>query len=234
MGDKSPIGIVCALAQEVEGFLHYWDKGLYRSISLKRRNFYQGIIAGRETVIVESGWGKVRAASATQLLIDCFSPGVIINVGAAGAINPKRNIGDIILSESTLEYDFHSGEGGGQRPKKADDYLLQVALKANQIPPYQQRIFTGLIISGDQDINSRDKKEFLWKRYQAQCGEWEGAAVATVAKLNNLPWLLIRAISDLAEEDFAHQFEHHISLAARSSAEVTVRFLRELNNTSIK
>ena len=227
--DKKPIGIVCALAREVEGFHNLWDKGQYQTFTIKGRNFYPGFMAGRETVIVESGWGKVRAASATQLLLDQFSPAAIINVGVAGAINPEREIGDIIFSEATLEYDFHSNEEVGQKPKKADKNLLQLALKASLSSSYQSQIFTGLIISGDQDINSREKKQFLWEKYKAQCGEWEGAAIATVAKINNIPWLIIRSISDLAEENFASEFENHLALAARNSADTAVRLLNELD-----
>ena len=93
----------------------------------------------------------------------------------------------------------------------------------------RSQIFTGLIISGDQDINSREKKQFLWEKYKAQCGEWEGAAIATVARINNIPWLIIRSISDLAEENFASEFENHLALAARNSADTAVRLLNELD-----
>lgn len=227
--DKRPIGIVCALAKEVAGFHNSWNKDQYQTFKITGRTFYQGFIAGRETIIVESGWGKVRAASATQLLVDQFAPMAIINVGVAGAINPQREIGDIVLSEATLEYDFHTSEGKGQKPKKAADNLLQPALKASLSSPYQPQIFTGLIISGDQDINSREKKLFLWEKYRAQCGEWEGAAIATVAKINDLPWLIIRSISDLAEENFASEFENNVALAARNSAHLAVRLLNELD-----
>jgi len=225
---RNPIGIVCALTQEIEAFLKSLASEDYQSYTIRRRRFYCGLGGDREVVIVESGWGKVRAASATQLLIDIFTPAAIINLGTAGAINPERNIGDIILSESALEYDFHGIEGEAQRPKKADEDLLRRAWEAAQSTPYGRRTYRGLIISGDQDINSREKKEYLWRRYQAQCGEWEGAAIATVARLNNIPWLLIKAISDLAEEDFASQFRDNSPLVARSSAEVALRLIEQL------
>jgi adenosylhomocysteine nucleosidase len=226
--DKKPIGIVCALTKEVEGFHSYWEKNQYQTFNIKGRTFYQGLIGDKKTIIVESGWGKVRAASAAQLLLDQFSPAAIINVGVAGAINPQRGIGDIILSEATLEYDFRSGELVGQKPKKADDNLLQLALKGSLSSPYQSQTFTGLIISGDQDINSRTKKQFLWQRYKAECGEWEGAAIATVAKINKISWLIIRSISDLAEEHFASEFEKNVALAARNSADIAARLLNEI------
>lgn len=171
--------------------------------------FFKGTLSGQPVVVVRSGIGKVNAAMCAQILIDEYHVDAIINTGIAGSLNASIDIGDIVLSTDTLEHDMDAVAFGypvGQIPRmdtlsfEADAKLRAVAKAACEKVNPEVKVFEGRVISGDQFISDKAKKQWLVENFAGYCTEMEGAAIAHAAYLNNVPFLIIRAISDKADD----------------------------------
>ncbi len=172
-------------------------------------DFYQGKLGGKDTVVVRSGIGKVNAGMCSQILADRFGITAIINTGIAGSLRPEINIGDVVLSEDAVQHDMDASGFGyriGQIPRvdtfsfKADEKLISLALECNKKVNPDIQAFTGRVVSGDQFISDKAKKEWLIEQFGGSCTEMEGAAIAQAAYMNGIPYLVIRAISDKADD----------------------------------
>ena len=171
--------------------------------------FFQGSLQNKEVVIVRSGIGKVNATICTQILVDDFGVEAVINTGVAGALENAINIGDIVLSSDALQHDVDATGFGyklGVIPRMeqsiftADETLIAVAKKVNEEVNSEISTFVGRVVSGDQFVSSKEKKDFLVEEFGGYCTEMEGASIAQVCYLNQIPFLVIRAISDKADQ----------------------------------
>lgn len=174
--------------------------------------FNKGLLNHKQVVVVRSGVGKVNAGLCAQILSDLFNVEAIINTGIAGSLNDKINIGDIVLSSDTLQHDMDAVAFGydlGVIPQMevstftADTHLIELAENACKTVCPDINSFTGRVVSGDQFVSSKEKKQWLTDTFNGLCTEMEGAAIAQAAYLNNIPFLIVRAISDKAD-DSAH------------------------------
>lgn len=174
--------------------------------------FNKGLLNNKQVVVVRSGVGKVNAGLCAQILSDLFNVEAIINTGIAGSLNDKINIGDIVLSSDTLQHDMDAVAFGydlGVIPQMevstftADAHLIKLAENACKTVCPDINSFTGRVVSGDQFVSSKEKKQWLTDTFNGLCTEMEGAAIAQAAYLNNIPFLIVRAISDKAD-DSAH------------------------------
>ena len=171
--------------------------------------FYEGNLADKAVVVVQSGIGKVNAAVCAQILIDDFAVDAIINTGIAGSLRSEINIGDIVISTDALQHDVDATEFGyplGQVPQlevlsfQADEALIKQAISScGEVNPHIG-VFKGRIVSGDQFIASNEVKQRIIKNFAGFCTEMEGAAIAQAAYLNQIPFVVIRAISDKADD----------------------------------
>lgn len=201
------IGIIGAMEEEVNILK---DKMEIENISKKASmEFYKGTLEGRDVVIVRSGIGKVNAAICTQILIDDYKVGAVINTGVAGSLKNEINIGDIVLSSDAMQHDMDATGFGyevGVIPRMeksvfvAADSLIKVAKDVCEEVNPEIQTFVGRVVSGDQFISDRSKKDWIVDKFQAYCTEMEGASIAQAAYLNNIPFLIIRAISDKADQ----------------------------------
>ena len=204
------IGIIGAMEEEVAIL-----KGKMSEVTVLEKagmEFFKGILGGQQVVIVRSGIGKVNAGICTQILADVFQVNAVINTGIAGSLKAEINIGDIVLSTDTMQHDVDAREFGyeiGQVPRMdtkifpADKTLRAIALEVcHQVNPEIQ-VFEGRVASGDQFVADKETKEKIIANTQAYCTEMEGAAIGQAAYLNGIPYLVIRAISDKAD-DSAH------------------------------
>ncbi len=223
------LGIIGAMDEEISRILEQM-----REIKKQQKasmTFYQGVLSGREVVVVRSGIGKVNAAICTQILADDFHVTAVINTGIAGSLRNEINIGDIVLSVDALQHDMDAtafGYEAGQIPRMdalafaADEKLLQLAKESCERVNPEIQVFTGRVLSGDQFIADREKKEQLVRMFGGYCTEMEGAAIAQTAYVNNIPYLVVRAISDKADNsagiDYkvfeAEAIEHSVRLIA--------------------
>ena len=200
------IGIIGAMEEEVIKL-----KASMQDVKVTTKasmEFNQGYLQGKEVVVVRSGIGKVNAALCTQILADDFKVEVIINTGIAGSLNSELNIGDIVLSTDALQHDVDAvafGYAPGVIPRMetsifvAKDALVTLAKQVCEKVNPDIRVFTGRVVSGDQFIADQSMKERLITTFQPMCTEMEGAAIAHAAYLNQIPFLIVRAISDKAD-----------------------------------
>ena len=218
------LGIIGAMDQEVAGI-----KAHMTGVTVTSRagmDFYQGQLCGKPTVVVKSGIGKVNAAVCTQILADVFRVNAIINTGIAGSLQAKIDIGDIVLSKDALQHDMDATGFGypvGQIPQMeefsfpADETLRNLALKCCKEVNPDIGVFTGRIVSGDQFISDRVKKDWIAENFGGYCTEMEGAAIAQAAYLNHVPFLIIRAISDKADNSATMDYSEFEVKAVRHS-----------------
>lgn len=171
-------------------------------------DFYKGNFEGKSVVVVRSGIGKVNAAVCAQILADRYQVSGIVNTGIAGSLMAKIDIGDIVLSTDALQHDMDAtnfGYPAGQIPRMdvlsfpADPKLLALAKECcGRLNP-EIHTYEGRVVSGDQFISDQKKKDWLIETFHGYCTEMEGAAIAQAAYLNGIPFLIIRAISDKAD-----------------------------------
>ena len=200
------IGIIGAMEEEVAILKEAMD--VEKVVEHASMQFYKGILCGEKVVVVRSGIGKVNAAVCAQALVDKFNIDILINTGIAGSLDPAIDIGDMVISTDLVEHDMDAsifGDPVGQIPRMdtfsfpADPELVKKAVQANTEANPDIKTFTGRIVSGDQFVSSSEVKERLVSLFDAKCTEMEGAAIAHVAYLNKIPCVIIRAISDKAD-----------------------------------
>lgn len=201
------IGIIGAMEIEVEQLKK--DMEISRTVNKARMEFFEGTLKGKQVVIVRSGIGKVNAAVCTQILVDEFQADCVINTGIAGSLNADINIGDIVISKDVLHHDMDAVNFGyplGQIPQmdvfafEADQELADRAERVcHEVNP-EISVFRGRIVSGDQFIADKAVKERLISNFGGYCTEMEGAAIAQTAYLNQIPFVILRAISDKADD----------------------------------
>ena len=204
------IGIIGAMEEEVAILKEKMSE--VTVLEKAGMEFFKGILGGQQVVIVRSGIGKVNAGICTQILADVFQVNAVINTGIAGSLKAEINIGDIVLSTDTMQHDVDAREFGyeiGQVPRMdtrtfpADNRLRETALQVCRKVNPEIQVFEGRVASGDQFVADKETKEKIIANTQAYCTEMEGAAIGQAAYLNGIPYLVIRAISDKAD-DSAH------------------------------
>jgi len=200
------IGIIGAMEEEVAVLKESMD--IEKIVEYASMQFYKGVLCGKKVVVVRSGIGKVNAAVCAQVLADKFNIDVLINTGIAGSLDASIDIGDMVISTDLVEHDMDAsifGDPVGQIPRMdtfsfpADAELVKKAVQANTEANPDIKTITGRIVSGDQFVSSSEVKDKLVNLFDAKCTEMEGAAIAHVAYLNKISCVIIRAISDKAD-----------------------------------
>ncbi|MFG6330898.1 MAG: 5'-methylthioadenosine/adenosylhomocysteine nucleosidase [Lachnospiraceae bacterium] len=201
------IGIIGAMEEEVTAL-----RGKLENVKMLRKasmDFYSGTLNGVEAVIVRSGIGKVNAGICTQILADVYQVDAVINTGIAGSLKAEIDIGDIVVSSDALQHDMDAtgfGYEPGVIPRMetscfaADTELMEKAKAACEEAVPEIRVFSGRVVSGDQFISDKGVKERITRQFGGMCTEMEGAAIAQAAYLNGIPFVIIRAISDKADD----------------------------------
>ncbi len=191
------------------------------------REFVEGTLCGTPCVVVQCGVGMVNAALCTQALIDHFQPSYIVNTGVAGSLDATIDIGDVVIATDALNSAMdvqNLGYAPGQTPGldciafPADETLGQAL--ANCATSCGHKAHVGRIASSDRFVRESKEKEFLQTQFAARCCEMEGAAIAQVCWLNEVPWAILRAISDKADGSDALDYPIFEERAARASATI--------------
>ena len=229
------IGIIGAMEDEVAGL-----KARMEQVSktvLARMEFNEGLLEGKPVVVVRSGIGKVTAAVCTQILADRFGVGAVINTGVAGSMDARIDLGDFVISTDAVHHDMDAtvfGYAPGEVPQlgqvsfEADKALADAAEAACRKVIPDQNVWRGRVVSGDQFIVSREKKDEIVKTFGGLCTEMEGASIAHAAWLNSLPFLIVRAISDKADESAEMDYPTFEKKAAGSSVEMLCEMLKSI------
>ncbi len=232
-GAVSKLGIVGAM--DVELGLLREEMQVERVDTIAQRIFYSGTIDGIDLVCVKAGIGKVNAALTAEILIMKYAVDAVVFTGVAGGINPRLDIGDIVISERIIHHDYGQVVPDVFIPWDtigyvADSFLVDIAERAagnaklTSIPRKLCKetgrlptIKTGRVVTGDQFIASEKKRKWIEETFHADCVEMEGAAVAQVCVINDIPFVVIRCLSDLANEEADIDFEEFVRYAAENS-----------------
>lgn len=229
------LGIIGAMDEEVTKIKEQMEDVETKQIA--SMEFLKGTVKGHPVVVVRSGIGKVNAAMCTQILADIYHVDAVINTGIAGSLNADINIGDIVLSTDALEHDMDAVAFGypvGQIPRmdtlsfKADEQLRKTAKEICEKVNPDVTVFEGRVVSGDQFISDKQKKEWLIENFAGYCTEMEGAAIAHAAYLNDIPFLIIRAISDKADDSASVDYPAFEAKAIEHSVRLLLALCEEL------
>lgn len=230
------VGIIGAMSGEVQGL-----KELMQNVAVIEKSgmeFYSGTLHGKPVVVVQSGVGKVNAGICAALLIHLFDVKALINTGIAGSLNNAIDIGDVVLSTDAVQHDFDATSLGkyphGQIPGlntlsfEADSELVSIAreacLKVNQ----SIKVFQGRIVSGDQFISNMEKKQWIIAHFGGYCTEMEGAAIAQAAYLSRVPFLIVRVISDKADDSSVVDYPEFERKAIEHSIRLTSEIIKNI------
>ncbi len=227
------IGIIGAMEEEIEILKSQMVE--LEEIKIAHTVFYKGLLNGKEIILTQSGIGKVNVAISTALLINEFKPAYIINTGSAGALQPGLSLGDVVISLEVAYHDADARAFGyeiGQIPGmpatyKADQELFKKVDKV--LKSLSQNGKEGLIVSGDSFIGTSAQRQTILASFpHALAAEMEAAAIAQTCFQFNTPFIITRAISDLADEEAGMTFEAFLKVASQSSSKMVSELVKEL------
>ena len=216
------IGIIGAMEEEVAELKK--DMQIDETIEQAGMVFCKGSLGGKDVVIVRSGIGKVNAGICAQILVDRFGVDTLINTGIAGSLDAQIDIGDMVISTDALHHDMDATIFGDTLSFPADEKLVKKAVAANEKANPDIHTFTGRVVSGDQFISDKDVKERISSLFHPMCVEMEGAGIAQAAYLNKVSYVIIRAISDKADNSATMDYPTFEKKAIAHS----VRLMKEL------
>lgn len=225
------IGIIGAMEEEVAALKEAME--IEETVEQASMTFCKGTLCGKEAVVVRSGIGKVNAGICAQILVDRFQADTLINTGIAGSLDAKIDIGDMVISTDAVHHDMDAsifGDPVGQVPRMdtlffpADEELIQKALQANEKANPDIHTYTGRVASGDQFIASKEAKDKIVRNFHPMCVEMEGAGIAHAAYLNQVSYVIIRAISDKADNSATMDYPTF----ERQAITHSVRLVKEL------
>lgn len=229
------IGIIGAMDEEIIKL-----KELMQDVTVVVKasmEFHAGTLEGKDVVVVRSGIGKVNAAVCTQILADDYHVDAVVNTGIAGSLRQEINIGDIVISTDTLQHDVDArafGYAVGQIPRMevlsfpADENLIrQAEVSCREVNP-DLGVFRGRVVSGDQFIADAVVKDSIITNFGGYCTEMEGAAIGQAAYLNQVPYVVIRSISDKADNSAAMDYPTFERHAIENGVRLVVHMVRNL------
>jgi len=226
------IAIMGAMEEEVEPLLAFL--GDYKTVEVADNKYYTAEYKGLELVIAYSKIGKVFASLTASTMIQKFDAEKLLFSGVAGAINPKLKIGDLIAATSLCQHDLDItafGHPYGFVPEgrvfvDSDSELLATAKEvATQMG---KPLLEGIIATGDQFVADEVRKDWIGTTFKADALEMEGASVAVVCDAFNVPFFILRAISDTADMDAGFSFDAFLKSSAKESAEFIIAMLDKL------
>ena len=229
------IGIIGAMEEEVVELKK--DMQIEETVEMAGMVFCKGTLGGKDVVIVRSGIGKVNAGICAQILVSQFGADTLIYTGIAGSLDAQIDIGDMVISTDALHHDMDAtvfGDPAGQIPRMdtlsfpADKELVKKAVAANEKANPDIHTFTGRVVSGDQFVASDEVKEKIRSNFGGLCTEMEGAAIAHTAYLNDISYVIIRAISDKADGSASEDYPTFEKKAIAHSVRLVEKLMTKL------
>lgn len=227
------IGIIGAMEEETRILLGKMTER--KEEKVHHLTYTHGKIGSQEVALVQSGIGKVNSALATAFLIDRYQPDLIINTGSAGAIRSGLQVGDMVIATELAYHDVDAmafGYTKGQVPQMPATYASDVAAVSAIEKAAREvglRPYTGMIVSSDSFVASKEEVERIRNEFpEAVATEMEGASIAQASMVLGTPFVVVRAISDSADEEAGVTFDEFILTAGKKSAEMVLAFLHHL------
>ena len=231
---QTVVGVIGAMKEEVEILKQWMD--IAKTESIAHTDVYIGTLGSRRIVLVESGIGKVNATLITSLLIERYSVDLVINTGVAGALSNALNVTDMVVSTTVVHHDVDAMEFGytfGQVPGMPPSYIAGEKLvdAAMKVLDKNKDIkgFSGLIASGDSFIAGKEQKSTITSNFpEALAVDMESASIAQTCHQFNVPFIIIRSISDKADQTADMTYEEFLGKACINSSEAVKLLLNEL------
>ena len=228
------IGIICAIPNE----MRYFNFSKNKIQKIGERNFYKGTHEKHELILVQSGLGKVNAAVVSTLLIEKFECEFLLFSGVAGGIDPGIEIGEVIIADTLIQYDygtlkkgemlpFRPGSIPTTKPTNKIEYNLDPKIK-HEIRASLPDVRMGKLLTGDLFLQCKDKRKELFEKYGAQAIDMEGAALAQVAEQFGIQVVVVRCLSDLAGADSQKLSSKFLNKAAKRSSNTAQKILNIL------
>lgn len=227
-------GIIGAMEEELA--LLKAGMKIDNTVTIAGMEYCEGALDGKKVVVVQCGMGKVNAGICAHTLINAFGVNRVINTGVAGSLDNAIDIGDIVVSTDAVQHDYDVSPIGfargeipytGRYAFPADEELRAQAVNAVKKAASDVKVFEGRVCSGDQFISSHGQKDAILANFGGLCCEMEGGAIAQICYLNGTPFVIIRAISDKADDSEEMSFEEFKKASAERCAAV-VRYM--INN----
>lgn len=228
------VGIIGAMEEEIAHFTHMFT--IVDKYITGKNQYVEGKYGLCDVVLTKAGVGKVNAAVAAQKMIDLFHVDVILFTGVAGAVNPAYEIGDVVISTACQQHDIDASPLGFPRGTipmfdgpsifEADPYWSEIIMEAAE-ELHDGKVHKGKVVSGDQFVADTVSVQNLRKNFNADCVEMEGAAVAQVAWMHDIPFVVLRAISDKANGEAPAAFQQWLYETAEKSAGIVTQSIRK-------
>lgn len=225
------IGVIGPTEREIMPFISKIENKELNEYAKLR--FYSGVYGDVEVVSTFCGVCKVNAAIATQLLITKFDVTHIVLTGVAGALSTQLEVGDTVISSEVAYHDVAPGILTNYHPWMEDIYirpdceLLRLCEAASKSLLTSNKCYTGRIITGEAFI-THNEREYLIEKFSPLCVDMESASVAHTCYVNNIPFIIIRSMSDNADENSTETFENNIEMAAQNSIRLVEALIKEL------
>ena len=239
--NKSYIGIISAMDNEIELLLE--EAKIDRKDEIGGTTYHIGTLHNKNIIIAKSGIGKVYASSTTTILLDRYNISQVIFTGIAGGVKADTEVLDEVIATRLLEHDYGTinddgfvwtgGDPGKIEPSEGDYYycdedLVNLAYNASIEVVGENHTHKGTIATGDQFISSTNYVELLKTKFDAYACEMEGASVAKVCDVFQTPFVVIRALSDLADGNAHESYEDFGDLAAYNSSRIVSKMIESL------
>ena len=224
------IGLIFAMEEEIQEFIKLIKvDNEYQLFGLP---FYETVINDNHCLLTVCGVGKVNAARTTQILIDNYGVDMIINVGVAGGVSDNLKVGDIIIGERLVQHDFDItafNYDKGYIPNvgvfiNSDEYLIRIASLV-----IKENVYKGIIASGDIFLTDSLMSNKIRNKFDALCVEMEGASIAQVAYLSNTPFLVLRSISDIPNNQNVITYEEFLEESSRKIADALYKIIMKID-----
>jgi adenosylhomocysteine nucleosidase len=228
------IGLIGAMDEEIE--LLKSKMKMESEETIAGTPFYKGQLNGKSVVLLQSGIGKVNAAMSTTILHERYQPQYIINTGSAGGFAKTLNVGDLVISDKIVHHDVDVTAFDydyGQVPKlptyfEADQQLISLAINASN-EMHDVQTVKGLIATGDSFMSDFKRVEFVREKFpELQAAEMEAAAIAQVCHQYGTPFVIVRALSDIAGKESSVSFDKFLDTAAKHAATLIMEMLSNL------
>ena len=229
------IGIIGAMEEEISNLKSHMQVEEVETIA--GMSFFKGAVKGNELVLVRSGIGKVNAGICTQILASVYGVDTVINTGIAGSLNADIDIGDIVVSTSLVQYDVDARNFGyklGEIPRMnivefpADKYLIDKTQSVFDSLDLGIKLHKGMVATGDKFVSEDSLKAEIISNFHAYCVEMEGAAIAQAAMLNNMACVVIRAISDKADNSADVDYRSFEAKAIENMSKISLALVGSL------
>ncbi len=226
------LAIMGAMEEEITPLLEYFTN--ITKIEFAKNVYYEARLGNLDVVIAYSKIGKVFSTLTATTMIEKFGCDTLLFSGVAGGINPKLQIGDLIVASKLTQHDLditafghpYGFVPGGDIFVNTDEKLREVALEVAQ--ENDIKLIDGIIATGDQFVADQKRKDFIYDTFKADALEMEGSSVAVVCDALDIPCLILRAISDTADMDAGFDFDKFLETSAKESADFIIKIIHKL------